>query len=81
MDVNKKIVQLQKFREPSSAFGSIIWWVKDGKRTVEFCEDEGIIRYRYGSNGLSLQSLKSERNSKEKVVKKRAKEDSKSVTK
>ena len=55
--------------------------MKDGKRPVEFCEDEGIIRYRYGSNGLSLQSLKSEKNSKEKVVKKRAKEDSKSVTK
>lgn len=48
---------------------------------MEFCEDEGMIRYRYGSNGLSLQSLKSERNCKEKVVKKRAKEGSKSVTK
>lgn len=71
MDVNKKTVQLQKFREPSSAFGSIMWWVKDSKRTVEFCEDEGMIRYRYGSNGLSLQSLKSERDSKEKVVKKK----------
>lgn len=71
MDVNKKTVQLQKFREPSSAFGSIMWWVKDSKQTVEFCEDEGMIRYRYGSNGLSLQSLKSERDSKEKVVKKK----------
>lgn len=37
---------------------------------MEFCEDESVIRYHYGSNWLSVKTLKSERNSKEKVVKK-----------
>lgn len=38
---------------------------------MEFCEGEGITRDRYGSNGLSLQILKSEKNSNEKMVKKK----------
>lgn len=42
---------------------------------MEFCGDEGMIRYRYGSDGLSSQILKSERNSKEKVVGNRAEEE------
>ena len=37
---------------------------------MEFCEDGGIIRYSYDFKRLSLEMLKSERNSKEKVVKK-----------